>query len=182
MLIILSDNTLNEKIKKKPSVAISLPYHPEENGNGYGWLSQSGRGWNALIRVGFELSQKGLHGDILAHPARYFFILVANGQAFLCFRTCDQQGEDITAHIIEGLVPDQEGNLSSVFDQGLRDAVLEQQEEKRHSCEGDEYPISPQMGWIISLMPDMIEWLISSVLTNGRNIVLCPILHGSIPL
>jgi hypothetical protein len=146
-----------------------------DGSRGAGW------GWNALIRVGFELSQKGLHGDILAHPARYFFILVANGQAFLCIRTCDQQGEDITAHIIEGLVADEEGDLSSIFDHGLREAVLEQREQNGHSCKGGEYPISPQLGWIISMMPDMIEWLISSVLTNGRSIVLCPLSHSSTP-
>ncbi len=133
-----------------------------------------------MIRVGFELSQKGLRCDILAHPAKYFFIMVVDGRACLCIRTCDQKGEDIGAHIIEGLISDEEGNLFSVFNEYLRDAVLEQRVLKSDLYEGDEYSIMPHLERVISMMPDMIEWLISSVLTNGRNIVLCPFSQAEI--
>ena len=76
------------------------------------------------------------------------------------------------AHIIDGLIPNEEGYLVSVFEEGIRDAVWELRDQRRSSCEGDEYPISSRLSWMICQMPDLADWIISSVLTNGKNLVI----------
>lgn len=124
------------------------------------------------IKIGIELGYGKLRSDLLTHPERYFFILVVDGQAFLCIRTCDPQGENMEAHIIDGLAPDKDGNLVSVFEDGIRDAVLELRDQKRSSCEGDEYPISSHLARMICQMTDLTDWIISSILTNGKNLVI----------
>lgn len=124
------------------------------------------------IKIGIELSYGRLRSDLLTHPERYFFVLVADGQAFLCIRTCDRQGENMEAHIIDGLAPDKDGNLVSVFEEGIRDAVLELRDRKRSSYEGDEYPISSYLARMICQMADLTDWIVSSILTNGKNLVL----------
>jgi hypothetical protein len=124
-----------------------------------------------MIRIGIEVSRKNLRYDLLEHPGRYFFILSQDSRAALCIRTCDSQGEDIQVHIIDGLSLNEDGNLYSVFEDCINDAVLELHNWKSRSCEGDEYPISSNLTQIISEMPDMVDWIISSFLSDGKNLV-----------
>jgi hypothetical protein len=132
------------------------------------------------IKIGIELSHGKLRCDLLTHPERYFFILVADGQGVLCIRTCNPKGENIEAHIIDGLIPNEEGHLVSVFEEGIRDAVWER-DLRMSSCEGDEYPISSRLSWMICQMPDLADWIISSVLTNGKNLVIFSHWEAEIP-
>ena len=76
------------------------------------------------------------------------------------------------AHIIDGLAPDKDGNLVSVFEEGIRDAVLELRDQRRASYEGDEYPISSHLARMICQMADLTDWIVSSILTNGKNLVI----------
>jgi hypothetical protein len=132
------------------------------------------------IKIGIELSHGKLRCDLLTHPERYFFILVADGQGVLCIRTCNPKGENIEAHIIDGLIPNEEGYLVSVFEEGIRDAIWER-DLRMSSCEGDEYPISSRLSWMICQMPDLADWIISSVLTNGKNLVIFSHWEAEIP-
>lgn len=125
-----------------------------------------------MIRIGIEVSRKNLRCDLLEHPGRYFSILLADGRATLCIRTCDFQGENIQVHIIDGFSLDKDGSLYSVFEDGISDAVLELQDWKRHSCQGDEYPLTSHLVQMISSMPDLVDWIISSIISNGKNLVI----------
>jgi hypothetical protein len=129
-------------------------------------------GRRRLIKIGIEVSHERLQYDLITHPARYFFILAVDGKVFLCIRTCDPMGEDITSHVVDGLILDRDGNLVSIFEDGLNDAILELEGYKTHSCEGDEYPITPCLARIISKVPELTEWIISSLLIDGRNLVI----------
>lgn len=127
-----------------------------------------------MIKIGIEVSSRNLHCDLLDNPARYFFIREAESLASLCIQTCDFKGEDIKTHNIDCLAPNGEGNLYSIFEDGINDAVLERLEWKRHSCHEDRYPVSSQLVHVLSMMPDFMDWIISSILTKDRNLVLCP--------
>ena len=98
-----------------------------------------------MIKIGIEVSSRNLHCDLLDNPGRYFFILEADSRASLCIQTCDIQGEDIRTHMIDCLAPNREGNLYSIFEEGINDAVLERQEWKRQSYLDDKYTVSPQL-------------------------------------
>jgi len=125
-----------------------------------------------MIRIGIEVSRRNLRCDLLEHPGRYFFILQADSRATLCIRTCDSQGENIQMHIIDGFSLNGDGNLYSVFEDGINDAILELPDWKIPSCQGDEFPISFLLVRIISRMPDLIDWIISSILSDGKNLVI----------
>jgi hypothetical protein len=125
-----------------------------------------------LIKIGIEATPGKLRCDLLSHPGRYFFILVKDSRAALCVRSCDFKGEDITMHIIDGLVSDADGNLVSVFEQAVEEAVRELRAGMRGPREEGRYPISSHLERIISSMPDLIDWTISSALAPGRNILL----------
>jgi len=125
-----------------------------------------------MIRIGIEVSRINLHSDLLEHPGRYFFILLADSRASLCIRTCDAQGENIQAHIIDGFSLDEEGNLYSVFEGGINDAILEHCDQNIHSFDGDEYPLSSHLMHMISRMPDLVDWIVSSILSEGNNLVI----------
>lgn len=125
-----------------------------------------------MIRIGIEVSRKKLRCDLLEHPGRYFFILLADGRATLCIRTCDFRGENIQAHIIDGFSLNKDGALYSVFEGGINDAVLELQDWKSHSCQGDEYPLSSHLVRMISNMPDLVDWIISSIISEGKNLII----------
>jgi hypothetical protein len=126
----------------------------------------------ALIKIGVESTKAKLSCDILSHPDRYFFILLQNGHATLCIRTCNSRGEDIRAQIIDGLVLDHNGNLISIFEDDLKDLVSEIEYRKPRTWDDEEYPLSPHIAWIISTLPDMIGWIISSLLNDNRNILI----------
>ena len=127
-----------------------------------------------MIRIGIEVSSRNLHCDLLENPGRYFFILEADGRASLCVQTCDIHGEDIITHIIDCLALNGEGNLYSIFEDGINDAVLEQQERKSQSFQEDSYAVSPQLVQMLSMMPDLMDWILSSIITHGRNLILYP--------
>lgn len=125
-----------------------------------------------MIRIGIEVSRRSLRCDLLDNPGRYFFILRAGSRATLCIRTCDSQGENIQAHLIDGFSLNEEGNLYSVFEDGINDAILELDNWKTHSCEGDEYTLSSHLMHLISMMPDLVDWIVSSVLSDGKTWVI----------
>ena len=131
-----------------------------------------------MIKIGIEVSRRNLHCDLIENPGRYFFIQEEGCRTYLCIQTCDSQGEDTLAHNIDVLVPNEEGNLYSIFEEVLEDIhndmIIERQEWKRHSLSGNRYPISSQLVQMLSIMPDFVDWIISSILTNGRNLVLYP--------
>ena len=128
-----------------------------------------------MIKIGIEVSRSNLRCDLIEHPTRYFFILVANGRGNLCIRTCDIQGEDIETHIIDGLALKEDGNLHSILDDGINDSILEFEDRKRRSCYGEEFPLPFYLASMISLMPDLADWIISSILIKRRNLVINPI-------
>ena len=131
-----------------------------------------------MIKIGIEVSRRNLHCDLIENPGRYFFIQEEGCSTYLCIQTCDTQGEDTLAHNVDVLVPNEEGNLYSIFEEVLEeinnDISIERQEWKRDSLFGNRYPISSQLVQMLSMMPDFVDWIISSILLNGRNLVLYP--------
>lgn len=129
----------------------------------------------SLIKVGLEATQEDLREELLSHPCRYFFILNTDNRAALCIRTCDSRGEDLLSHIVDGLAPDSDGNLVSIFEEDLQVAIKGPSRNRR-SSDGEELcSISPAIAEKIRLLPGMIDWIISSVLTKERNILLYPV-------
>jgi len=126
----------------------------------------------SMIRIGIEVSRRNLRCDLLEHPRRYFFIVQTDSRAFLCIRTCDSQGENIQAHIIDGFSLKEDGKLYSIFEDGINDAILELHDRMSRSCEGDEYLLSYHLVQMISGMPDLVDWIVSSILSNGKNLVI----------
>jgi hypothetical protein len=131
-----------------------------------------------LIKIGIEVSRRNLHCDLIENPGRYFFIQEEGCRTYLCIQTCDTQGEETLAHNVDVLVPNEEGNLYSIFEEVLEeinnDISIERQEWKRDSLFRNRYPISSQLVQMLSIMPDFVDWIISSILLNGRNLVLYP--------
>ena len=131
-----------------------------------------------MIKIGIEVSRRNLHCDLIENPGRYFFIQEEGCRTYLCIQTCDTQGEDTLAHNVDVLIPNEEGNLYSIFEEVLEeinnDISIERQEWKRDSLFGNRYPISSQLVQMLSMMPDFVDWIISSILLNGRNLVLYP--------
>jgi hypothetical protein len=126
----------------------------------------------SMIRIGIEVSRKNLRCDLLEHPERYFFIQRAGSRASLCVRTCDSQGENIQAHIIDGFSLNEDGKLDSVFEDAINDAILEWHDKMSHSSEGEEYLLSYHLVHMISRMPDLVDWIVSSILSNEKNLVI----------
>ena len=131
-----------------------------------------------MIKIGIEVSRRNLHCDLIENPGRYFFIQEEGCRTYLCIQTCDTQGEETLAHNVDVLIPNEEGNLYSIFEEVLEDInndiSIERQEWKRDSLFGNRYPISSQLVQMLSMMPDFVDWIISSILLNGRNLVLYP--------
>lgn len=127
-----------------------------------------------MIKIGIECTFERLRCDLLTHPERYFFVLLIDDQATLCIRTCNSRGDEIVTHIVDGLIPDPNGNLISAFEEGIENTLIEQRHSVKRSCEGYEYLISTPLEEKISRMPDLIDWLMSSVLTGERHIVINP--------
>jgi len=125
-----------------------------------------------MIKIGIESTFDGLRRDILSHPEKYFFILVIDSQAALCIQTCNSQGNELQAHIIDGMVLDQEGNLRSIFKDDIRDALLEQIGPGLQIYEGKDYKVTDSLVKKISENPDLIEWIMQSVLNADRHITI----------
>ena len=124
-----------------------------------------------MIKIGIESTSEKLRQDLLLHPSRYFFIQVLDGQPALCIRTCNSEGEDWRSHVLDGLVHDGQGNLVSVFAEDLRTAVLEDVEAREGGLEGG-FGLSSALEYSISQMPDFVDWMMSSVLKDGRHLLL----------
>lgn len=131
-----------------------------------------------MIKIGIEVSRRNLHCDLIENPGRYFFIQEEGCRTYLCIQTCDSQGEDTLDHNIDVLVPNEEGYLYSIFEEVLEeinnDISIERQDWNRQTLSGNRYPISSQLVQMLSVMPDFVDWIISSILTNERNLVLYP--------
>lgn len=125
-----------------------------------------------MIKIGIECSFEKLRSDLLSNPGRYFFVLLKDGQATLCVRTCNSRGEEIRAHIIDGLVPDSKGSLSSIFEEGIKESLNKQRHFVRQCCEGYEYQISQLLERELKGMPGLIDWLMNTILIEDRNILL----------
>ncbi len=69
-------------------------------------------------------------------------------------------------------MPDPNGNLVSVFEEGIKEALIEQKNAMRRSCEGYDYSISTLLEEIITRMPNLIDWIMTTVLTEDRHILL----------
>jgi hypothetical protein len=124
------------------------------------------------MRIGIELDHKKLRHDLRWHPERYFFILLADSHASLCIRTCDATGEDIKMHIIDGLSLDADGSLYSVFACLIDNAICRRSNEERGSIQMSEFPLTPSLILKISKMPDLIDWMMNSIITKKRNLVM----------
>jgi hypothetical protein len=129
----------------------------------------------SLIRVGVEVSRTDLYNELSMHPCRYFFILIMDYQAALCIQTCDSRGEDIHYHIIDGMVPDSDGNLVSTFEEEIHEAIMEQGGSIVSSGAEKLLAISPDIAEKIVMLPGLIDWILSTVPTKGQNIVIDPI-------
>lgn len=129
----------------------------------------------SLIKVGLEANWTDLRNKLLTDPCRYFFILIIDGQAALCVRTCDNRGENLQSHAVDGLVPDSDGNLVSVFQEDLRAAIVEQERSMTSSDCNKFYLISSAIADKIRLLPGLIDWIISSILAKDRNIIIYPV-------
>jgi hypothetical protein len=108
----------------------------------------------------------------LSNPRRYFFVLLTDDQATLCIRTCDSRGEEITAHIIDALMPDSNGNVASIFEEGIKESLIERKYLAKRGCEGEEYHISALLEDKITRMPSLVDWVMTSILTEDRHILL----------
>lgn len=138
-------------------------------------VKRFGDGEMSFIKVGLEASREDLSKELQMHPCRYFFILVTDNRAALCIRTCDGSGEDLQSHVVDGLTSDSAGNLVSLFEDELRIIVMDRNRSPI-SSDGDElYSISPDIAKRIRILPGFVDWIISAVLTNGRNILIHPI-------
>ncbi len=127
-----------------------------------------------MIKIGIESTIGKLRSDLLTYPAKYFFILILDNQAALCIRTCDSQGEDMKAHVIDGLVPNSEGKLVSLFEDSIRTSMLEHEYAMVQFANGDEFNITASLEEKISQMPGLINWILSSVLNEDRHIIIRP--------
>jgi len=124
------------------------------------------------MRIGIEVSHKRLRYDLRWHPERYFFIMLEDSHASLCIRTCDATGENIQMHIIDGLSLNDNGDLYSVFAYLIDDAMSRRGNEERNSVQSGEFPLTSNLIQVISKMPDLVDWIMNSIITNKRNLVM----------
>jgi hypothetical protein len=128
----------------------------------------------SLIKVGLEASREELRKELLSHPCRYFFVLMIDNRAVLCIQTCDSIGEDLQSHVVDSLVPDSSGNLVSVFEEELYLAIKDWRRPNGLSNGEELHSISPAIIEKIRLLPGFVDWIISTVLTKDRNILIDP--------
>jgi hypothetical protein len=125
-----------------------------------------------MMRIGIEVSRSNLRCDLLIHPERYFFILLADSSASLCIQTCDAEGKNIQNHILDGFSLGDDGQLYSIFADLINDAIYELQDPGTGSFPGNEYPLSYHLVQRISKMPDLVDWLITSILSDEKNLII----------
>jgi len=129
----------------------------------------------SLIKIGLEANKAHLRNELLVHPCRYFAILTINNRVALCIRTCDNRGEDIQSHIVDGLVTDSDGNLVSIFEEELRASINEHKRPNMSSDCEEFFQISSSIAKKIGLLPGLADCIISSIITKDRNIVINPL-------
>ena len=129
----------------------------------------------SLIKVGLEATREDLSKELQMHPCRYFFILVTDNRAALCIRTCDDRGEDLQSHVVDGLTSDSAGNLVSLFEEDLQMVVMDRNRSPILSDGAELYSISLDIAKRIRILPGFVDWIISAVLTKDRNILIHPI-------
>lgn len=126
-----------------------------------------------MIMIGIESSRSELYDQISMHPERYFFILVLEGRTGLCIQTCDTHGEDIKIQEVGVLKISSEGDSISVFQEELKEAMM-----KLELCpdraEGSQHPITPAIKKKIGDLQGFIDWIMASVLADGRCLLLYP--------
>jgi hypothetical protein len=71
-------------------------------------------------------------------------------------------------------VPDSSGNLVSVFEEGIKEALTERKHSVKRICEGYEYSVTASLEEMITNMPGLIDWIMTTVLTEERHILLNP--------
>lgn len=126
-----------------------------------------------LIKMGIESSAAKLHDQLLLHPEMYFFILVIEERPALCLQTCDSSGNGIEIKEMDGLMLSPEGDLASVFQEDLQEAMIKLELYLRY-LEGEQYPISQTIKEKIVKLPGFIDWIIESVAVRGRCLMLYP--------
>ena len=126
------------------------------------------------IRIGLECTIEKLRSDMLSNPGRYFFILILDGKATLCIRTCNSLGRDLKEHEVQGLQVDPEGTLISVFQDHL-DRVVEEKKGCKVGCSDYwDHSITPSIEEAISSLPSFIDYLLIYLTSQGRHIVFHP--------
>lgn len=126
------------------------------------------------MAIGLNVSRRALQYDLLMHPERYFFIQTMGHSASLCIRTCDAEGKSIQVHILDGFSfhDDGDGCGRSVFADLINDAVCEMRYTASCSSPRDEYPLSFHLSKKISGMPDMMEWIVFTILSEEKNLII----------
>ena len=133
-------------------------------------------GWEmSLIKVGLEATRQDLQKELLAHPCKYFFILVTDNRASLCIRTCDGEGENLQSHVVDALTPDSDGNLVSLFEEDLQMVVVGRNRSTTLSDGEELCSISQDIAERMKILPGFVNWIIFTVLTKDRNILINPI-------
>jgi hypothetical protein len=129
----------------------------------------------SLIKIGLEANGACLRNELLMHPGRYFAILMIDGRAAVCIRTCDGRGEDLQSHVVDGLMTDSDGNLVSIFEKELYESLSKQKISNRSINRQEFCQISPGIANKIRSLPGFVDYIISSILTKDRNIIVSPI-------
>lgn len=128
-------------------------------------------GGNGLIKIGIESTESEICDQLLAHPERYFFILVTEEHIVLCIQTCDLQGENIREHAIDCLAYSSHNSLVSIFQEDLWAAMMKRELFLRY-LDGDRYPISPAIRKKIAGMPGLIKWITTAILSKERCLLI----------
>jgi hypothetical protein len=61
-----------------------------------------------------------------------------------------------------------------IFHESLEMVMQQSSTKEKISCMREEYSISAKMGDKISKMPDLIEWIVFSILTGDRHLIITP--------
>lgn len=79
------------------------------------------------------------------------------------------------SHVVDGLTTDSVGDLISLFEEDLQVVVMDHNRSTILSDDGELFSISPFIAEKIRILPGFVDWIISAVLTEDRNILIYPI-------
>lgn len=128
-------------------------------------------GGKELIKIGIESTESEICDQLLAHPERYFFILVTENRIVLCIQTCDLRGENIMEHAIDCSTYSLRNGLVSIFQEDLWEAMMKRELFLRY-LDGDRYPISPTIREKIAEMPGLVKWIMTAILSKERCLLI----------